>query len=216
VSAGYEMRVSDADREAATAELREHFASGRLDSDELDQRLTAAFAAKTGGDLNALFTDLPPGGGRQWAGADAPSGRSSSARPLGSGPFGTEPFGPGPFGPGSFGPGNFTAGPFGAGLFGAQAAERGGWDAPRAAGAGRGWRTSAGRGIGRLALASVLIWALFIFGLLGVFGIGTGRPLGVVLIFAAFTLLRRLVFIFLGRRRGRGPRPQGRGPRRRG
>jgi hypothetical protein len=211
VSAGYEMRVSDAEREAAAAELREHFTSGRLDSDELDQRLTAVFAAKTGSDLNALFTDLPPSGPREWAGAGAPSGRSSGARPFGTGPFGTGSFGPGPFGPGNFG-----AGPFGAGPFGAQAAERGGGDAPRAAGGGAGWRTSAGRGIGRLALASVLIWALFIFGLLGVFGIGTGRPLGVVLIIAAFTLLRRLVFIFLGRRRGRGPRPQGRGPGRRG
>ena len=30
------MRVSDAEREAAAAELREHFASGRLDQEELE------------------------------------------------------------------------------------------------------------------------------------------------------------------------------------
>ena len=50
------------------------------------------------------------------------------------------------------------------------------------------------------------------------FGLGTGRPVGIVLVVAAFALLRRLVFIFLGRRRGRGRgagRPHGRGPRRR-
>ncbi|HEY1666723.1 MAG TPA: DUF1707 domain-containing protein, partial [Trebonia sp.] len=41
------MRVSDAEREAAAAELREHFASGRLTQDEMDERLTAVFAAKT-------------------------------------------------------------------------------------------------------------------------------------------------------------------------
>ncbi|MGH3170790.1 MAG: DUF1707 domain-containing protein, partial [Trebonia sp.] len=29
------MRVSDAEREAAAAELREHFASGRLTQDEM-------------------------------------------------------------------------------------------------------------------------------------------------------------------------------------
>jgi hypothetical protein len=59
MASGYEMRVSDAEREAAAAELREHFASGRLDQDELNERLDRAFAAKTRGDLNALFTDLP-------------------------------------------------------------------------------------------------------------------------------------------------------------
>ena len=56
------MRVSDAEREAAAAELREHFASGRLDQEELEMRLSAVFAARTRGDLSALFTDLPSAG----------------------------------------------------------------------------------------------------------------------------------------------------------
>ena len=51
--------------------------------------------------------------------------------------------------------------------------------------------------------------------MLGVFGIGTGRPIGIVLVLAAFALLRRLLFIIFGRGR-RGPRGgRGCGPRRR-
>jgi hypothetical protein len=53
------MRVSDADREAVTARLREHFAEGRLTSEELDERITAALSAKTFGDLRHIMTDLP-------------------------------------------------------------------------------------------------------------------------------------------------------------
>jgi len=59
VVSGFEMRVGDADREAAAAELREHFASGRLTQDELNERLDQVFAAKTRGDLHALTLDLP-------------------------------------------------------------------------------------------------------------------------------------------------------------
>ncbi len=73
-----------------------------------------------------------------------------------------------------------------------------------------------GRGVGRLVFTSALVWLLFVVGILGVFGIGTGRPFGVVLILAALALLRRLLFMILGRRRGRGGRGgRGRGPRRR-
>jgi Domain of unknown function (DUF1707) len=65
MSAGYQdwtgsgMRVSDADREATAAELREHYASGRLTLDELNERINNAFAAKTRGDLTAVMHDLP-------------------------------------------------------------------------------------------------------------------------------------------------------------
>ena len=179
MAAGYEMRVSDAEREAAAAELREHFASGRLDQDELNDRLAAAFAAKTRGDLDALFTDLPSSG-HGWASASAP----------GDG--------------GAFGPGSFGAGAQGWGPWGHQgASDDAGWQA-----SGNAWRASAGRSIGRIAVASVLVWMLFIFGILGVFGIGTGRPFGVVLVIAALALLRRLLFMIFGRRMrgGRGSR----------
>ena len=53
------MRVSDADREHVAERLREHFAAGRLTSDELDERLATALNAKTVGDLRAVMADLP-------------------------------------------------------------------------------------------------------------------------------------------------------------
>lgn len=53
------IRVSDADRERVTARLREHFAEGRLSSEELDERITAALGAKTFGDLRRVMADLP-------------------------------------------------------------------------------------------------------------------------------------------------------------
>jgi hypothetical protein len=53
------IRISDADREGIAARLRDHYAEGRLTSDELDERLTAALSAKTFGDLRRVMTDLP-------------------------------------------------------------------------------------------------------------------------------------------------------------
>ena len=54
------LRISDADREAAAAQLREHYAQGRLTLEEFNQRLDKAFAATTQGQLRALARDLPP------------------------------------------------------------------------------------------------------------------------------------------------------------
>ena len=45
------IRVSDADRDRVTAQLRDHFAAGRITPGELDERLSAALNAKTFGDL---------------------------------------------------------------------------------------------------------------------------------------------------------------------
>lgn len=53
------IRVSDAERDAAAASLREHFADGRITMDELNQRLDATFAAKTRSELDAVTRDLP-------------------------------------------------------------------------------------------------------------------------------------------------------------
>jgi hypothetical protein len=55
------IRVSDADRDQAVAELSEHYQAGRLTLGEFDDRSGRALAAKTGSDLGALFTDLPKG-----------------------------------------------------------------------------------------------------------------------------------------------------------
>ncbi|WP_061300617.1 DUF1707 SHOCT-like domain-containing protein [Herbidospora cretacea] len=53
------IRVSDAERDRACAILREHYAVGRLDDQELSTRLAAAHTAVTWGDLNDLMYDLP-------------------------------------------------------------------------------------------------------------------------------------------------------------
>jgi len=53
------MRISDADREHVTARLREHFAAGRLTSEELEERITSTLNAKTYGDLRRVMVDLP-------------------------------------------------------------------------------------------------------------------------------------------------------------
>src|SRR5258707_12243862 len=53
------IRVSDADRDRVTAQLRDHFAAGRITPGELDGRLSAALNAKTFGDLRRVMADLP-------------------------------------------------------------------------------------------------------------------------------------------------------------
>jgi hypothetical protein len=53
------IRVSDQDRDAVAHRLQEAFAAGRLDADELGQRIGAALAARTSTDLDALIVDLP-------------------------------------------------------------------------------------------------------------------------------------------------------------
>lgn len=53
------IRVSDADRDAVAAQLREHYAQGRLTLDELNERLDRAFASRTNLELTAVTSDLP-------------------------------------------------------------------------------------------------------------------------------------------------------------
>jgi Domain of unknown function (DUF1707) len=53
------IRISDSDRDRVATQLRDHYAEGRLTSEELDERVTAALNAKTAGDLRRLMTDLP-------------------------------------------------------------------------------------------------------------------------------------------------------------
>lgn len=56
-----ELRASDADRERVAERLREALAEGRLDMEEFDARLGAAYAARTYGELVPLTRDLPEG-----------------------------------------------------------------------------------------------------------------------------------------------------------
>jgi hypothetical protein len=53
------MRVGDADRAEVADLLARHFADGRLDQAELDERLEAVMRAKTRADLLVVLADLP-------------------------------------------------------------------------------------------------------------------------------------------------------------
>ncbi len=52
-------RIGDVEREAATTRLGDHYAAGRLDHEEYDERLDAVWSARTRADLDQLFWDLP-------------------------------------------------------------------------------------------------------------------------------------------------------------
>jgi Domain of unknown function (DUF1707) len=53
------LRASDADRERVAERLRHATAEGRLDPEELEERLETVFAARTYGELDAPVADLP-------------------------------------------------------------------------------------------------------------------------------------------------------------
>jgi len=61
------VRIGDAERDQAVSLLGDHFAAGRLDREELDDRIDQAIQAKFTTDLRPLFADLP--------GAEPPAGR---------------------------------------------------------------------------------------------------------------------------------------------
>ena len=54
------FRVGDVERSAACDALAEHYAAGRLDPAELEDRLARAVGARSQADLQVLFTDLRP------------------------------------------------------------------------------------------------------------------------------------------------------------
>jgi uncharacterized membrane protein len=72
------IRVSDAERGSVAELLGQHYADGRLDQAEFDDRISRTMAAKTRGDLAGLFDDLPEAGP---AGAD-PSGPGAPGGPV--------------------------------------------------------------------------------------------------------------------------------------
>jgi hypothetical protein len=76
------IRISDADRERVAAKLREHYAEGRLTSDELEERISATLSAKTVGELRRVMTDLPDDAGAPMP----PQDRRSAPRPAHYGP----------------------------------------------------------------------------------------------------------------------------------
>ncbi|WP_350278231.1 DUF1707 domain-containing protein [Kribbella sp. HUAS MG21] len=70
---GGSIRIGDSEREDAVRRLGEHYEAGRLSAEEHSERVDQALQAKTGADLDALFTDLP--GPHQ-----APGGAAGAAR----------------------------------------------------------------------------------------------------------------------------------------
>ena len=71
------VRASDADRERVAAALQAAFAEGRLTMPELEERLTAAYAAETDAELPPLMHDLRASAAQpgDWAGAAPTSTR---------------------------------------------------------------------------------------------------------------------------------------------
>ena len=74
------LRVSDADRHKVAEILREAAGEGRLDLDELDERLESAYAAKTYADLMPITADLPLRGRENLPGPVSPGPALPAAR----------------------------------------------------------------------------------------------------------------------------------------
>jgi hypothetical protein len=54
-----DLRVADEDRDHAITLLGQHAAAGRLSAEELEERSDQVLAARTHGELDAVFADLP-------------------------------------------------------------------------------------------------------------------------------------------------------------
>jgi hypothetical protein len=175
---GNNVRVGDADREAVAAQLREHYADGRLTLEELNERIDQTFAAKTKADLNTVMRDLPQA---SWSGTGLPYAGTGWPGQPGPGQAGHPGWpGPGWNGPISPGPG--------------QRYDQGG----RSRGPGGAFAPMLG-----VVWLLVILGSVMIFGLGG-----GDRPFAIVLFLAALALVRRLFgFGRRGGSRGpRGPR----------
>jgi Domain of unknown function (DUF1707) len=82
------IRVSDAERTEVSDRLAAHFAEGRLNQAEFDERVAQAMSAKTRGDLSGLFDDLPEAGpaGTPGTPVRGPRSLAQPGRPYGN-PF---------------------------------------------------------------------------------------------------------------------------------
>jgi len=76
------IRVSDAERNEVADLLGRHYADGRLDQAEFDERANRTMAAKTRGDLAGLFDDLPDADSTAGAGSAVPGGPTGPGYPM--------------------------------------------------------------------------------------------------------------------------------------
>jgi hypothetical protein len=85
---GWHLRISDDERHAVAEILRDAAGQGRLGIDELEERLEAAYTAKTYGDLAPLTDDLPDAHppGPPGLPAVAPGAAAPRPAPLADGP----------------------------------------------------------------------------------------------------------------------------------
>jgi len=105
------IRIGTAEREQAVKALGEHFAQGRLEPAEFEERMTAAYAARTASELDRLFDDLPSAG-QQPAGHPSIAQYPIAQYPTAQYPTGQYPTGQYPTGgyPGVFPPAPYTGG----------------------------------------------------------------------------------------------------------
>lgn len=73
------VRIGDAERSQACDELAAHYAAGRLDREELEERMELAVGARTQYDLMGLVGDLPP-----LSAPRTPNVAPATAMPVGS------------------------------------------------------------------------------------------------------------------------------------
>jgi hypothetical protein len=76
------LRVSDAERETVAERLRVAAGEGRLDLEELEERITAVYTAKTYADLEPITRDLPDTGAGGGVPSTLPAARAGRGRWL--------------------------------------------------------------------------------------------------------------------------------------
>ncbi len=162
----WNVRVSDAERESVAAQLREHYAQGRLTLDELNERLDRTFASRTRTDLSAVTSDLPYAPPRGALPSDGVRrARHGAAGPAGPGWTRRDWGGPYWSGPGQDGRGGYGYG-------------------------GHGGRRSAGP----LGIVPVMLALWVCFAVLSAFAFGLGSGPSVVAIFLAAVAAVRWLF----------------------
>lgn len=77
---GHEVRIGHDERQRASDDLAEHFAAGRLEQSEFEERTDAVWQAKTLAELQPLFFDLPGGSLNGYLTSQAASGAERSSR----------------------------------------------------------------------------------------------------------------------------------------
>jgi hypothetical protein len=77
------LRISNADRDQAIAQLQAALDEGRIDLAEFDERAKTAYEAKTNAELDLIFEDLP--GGRPKEGEVVPAEPAAAPEPAHSG-----------------------------------------------------------------------------------------------------------------------------------